>query len=228
MAKWTAAEVRQLQHDLNAFTNKHLLGVAPLIVDGQRGHSTNKRIRFVKYYLGFSRKNINASAGKRFRWRLAHPKRMQKNTKWERLRIKHALKRRYVQRREYRRERRRLRKWRNRKGFATWEGKAVPAWTVYWLELARREGWRGIVTSGIRTPAYSEHLCFVMCGRPSCPGRCAGRSSNHNMLPDQGFPHGCLDVSDYARFGQIMKAHGSPLHNALGAQDPVHFSPSGR
>lgn len=228
MARWTRTEVKQLQRDLNAFTKKFLLGVSPLMTDGRRGRSTNKRIRLVKYYLGYSRKNINSMAGKRFLWRLKNPRRMKRNTKWERLRIKYAVKRRYVQRREYRKERRRLRNWRARGGWATFEGKAVPAWTVYWLQLARREGWRGHVTSGVRTPAYSQHLCFVMCGRPSCPGRCAGLSSNHNMDKHQSYPHGALDVSDYAKFGEIMRRHNSPLHNALGARDPVHFSKSGR
>lgn len=104
----------------------------------------------------------------------------------------------------------------------------IPAWMVPWLEKSRAAGWTGVVVSGVRTPEYSESLCFNMCGAPSCPGRCAGRASNHNMTPDQGYPYGALDVSDYYRFAAVQVDIGSPLRNALGAQDPVHFSVSGR
>ena len=104
----------------------------------------------------------------------------------------------------------------------------VPAWMVPWLDKSRSAGWGGVVVSGVRTPEYSESLCYSMCGAPSCPGRCAGRASNHNMTENQGYPYGALDVSDYYNFGAIQKRIGSPLINALGAQDPVHYSVSGR
>jgi hypothetical protein len=113
---------------------------------------------------------------------------------------------------------------------AAWNpyGRSVPAWMVPWLDKSRAAGWSGVVVSGVRTPEYSEQLCYNMCGAPSCPGRCAGRASNHNMTADQGYPYGALDVSDYYNFGAIQKRIGSPLINVLGAQDPVHFSVSGR
>lgn len=104
----------------------------------------------------------------------------------------------------------------------------IPNWMIPWLDKSRAAGWYGVVNSGVRTPEYSESLCRNMCGAPSCPGRCAGRASNHNMTADQGEPYGALDVSDYYNFGAIQPRIGSPLKNALGAQDPVHFSVSGR
>ena len=85
-------------------------------------------------------------------------------------------------------------------------------------------GWSGTVTSGYRTPEYSESLCFDMCGAPSCPGTCAGRSSNHS---GKVYPRGAIDVSDEATFGAIMRRLGNPIKNSLGPADPVHFSVSG-
>lgn len=64
-----------------------------------------------------------------------------------------------------------------------------------------------------------------MCGKPQCPGKCAGASSNH---AGSKAPAGAADVSDFVTFGNECKRLGVPLHNALGAQDPVHFSTSGR
>lgn len=107
-------------------------------------------------------------------------------------------------------------------------GRAIPNWMIPWLDRSYAAGWRGVVNSGVRTPEYSESLCYQICGAPSCPGRCAGRSSNHNMVASQGYPYGAVDLSDYYNFGAIQPRIGSPLRNALGAQDPVHFSVSGR
>lgn len=119
---------------------------------------------------------------------------------------------------------------------STFEGVAVPAWMVgrapgpdgshvNWLQKIRDAGWGGVVVSGARTAEHSEELCFSMCGQPSCPGTCAGRSSNH--VVDGGYPVGAVDVSEYTRFGELARKVGAPLINALGAADPVHFSPSG-
>jgi hypothetical protein len=101
-------------------------------------------------------------------------------------------------------------------------GRPVRASLYPHLVWARQHGWRGVVTSGYRTPAYSQSLCYAMCGRPSCPGRCAGTSSNHVRT--------AIDVSDYGTFGQLMKKcpHKPRIYNALGARDPVHYSPNGR
>ena len=114
-------------------------------------------------------------------------------------------------------------------------GKAYDGGQLYWFDgrpvrasiyphlvWARKNGWRGVVTSGYRTPQYSQSLCVAMCGRPSCPGRCAGMSSNHVRT--------AVDLTDYGTFGRLMKSspYTPRIYNALGARDPVHFSPNGR
>jgi len=222
----TGAQVKALQRSLNKFTNRFLKYVTPLRVDGDYGAATKKRIKAVKYYLGYPKAERNAKADAELRWRLRHPKRY--NRRYAPLRrLTTAARRRVRQRKAAEKDHAQLAQ-HHGKGFSVFDGKTVAAWMVPWLQRSRREGWRGTVVSGVRTPEYSEHLCFQMCGRPSCPGRCAGRSSNHNMLPSQGEPFGALDVSDYANFGRIQRQIGSPLRNALGARDPVHFSVSGR
>ena len=108
-------------------------------------------------------------------------------------------------------------------GLATFDGKTVAAWFVEWLEKSRKAGWTGTVVSGYRTPEYSTSLCMARCGQPSCPGTCAGASSNHS---GKVYPAGAVDVTDYTRFESIQWQIGSPLRNDLPI-DPVHFSVSG-
>lgn len=120
-------------------------------------------------------------------------------------------------------------------GYATFEGETVAAWMVgrgpgpngtrvNWLQKIRDTGiWGGVIVSGARTAAYSESLCYGMCGAPSCPGTCAGRSSNHVPVV---YPGGALDVSDYYNFGRAARQVGAPLRNDLPA-DRVHYSVSG-
>jgi hypothetical protein len=111
-------------------------------------------------------------------------------------------------------------------GVGTFDGRAVANVAIPHLKWARAHGWRGTLVSGWRDPNYSKSLCIRICGRPSCPGRCAGLASNHVGATPTRF---AVDVSDYARFGFLMRScpHSPRIHNALGAQDPVHFSPSG-
>jgi hypothetical protein len=102
----------------------------------------------------------------------------------------------------------------------------IPNWMIPWLDKSYAGDWNGVVVSGVRTPAYSQSLCYGMCGHPTCPGTCAGIYSNHNMLPTQGYPYGALDVSDYYTFERVQWAIGSPLKNDL-PYDLVHFSVTG-
>lgn len=95
-----------------------------------------------------------------------------------------------------------------------------------WLAHAKRLGWSGLITSGVRTPEHSVELCEEMCGAPSCPGRCAGLTSNHNCDHGCPYPEGAIDTPDFARFGAIMEEIGGPLRNDLPI-DPVHYSVSG-
>jgi hypothetical protein len=115
-------------------------------------------------------------------------------------------------------------------GTSTFEGGSVQIanWMIPWLKKSREHGWSGYVYSGYRTPAYSESLCQHMCGRPSCSGTCAGRSSNHACPPSATCKpyEGAVDLTDYLRFGQIQYAIGSPLRNHL-PYDRVHYSASG-
>jgi hypothetical protein len=108
-------------------------------------------------------------------------------------------------------------------GLTTFDGVTVAAWFVPWLTKIRNAGWGGHVVSGYRDPAYSTQLCYGMCGAPSCPGRCAGASSNHS---GKVYPAGAVDVTDYYTFERLAYSVGSPLRNHLPA-DPVHFSVSG-
>lgn len=105
----------------------------------------------------------------------------------------------------------------------TFDGKPVVEDLAYWLDLARKHGWRGYMTSGYRSPEYSESLCYGMCGAPSCPGRCAGRASNHAK---REYPGPAADCTDYTNLERILAALGSPYWNDLPI-DPVHFSRSG-
>lgn len=88
-------------------------------------------------------------------------------------------------------------------------------------DRAWARGWRGVLTSGWRSPEYSESLCENMCGNPTCPGRCAGRGSRHSQTPWQ---NGAIDVTDPWKFDSVTPE----LFNALGAADPWHMSTSGR
>lgn len=111
-------------------------------------------------------------------------------------------------------------------GVTRYDGVPVAAWMVPYLQWARENGWRGRLVSGWRDPQYSRNLCMRMCGAPSCPGRCAGTSSNHSgSTPGRG----AVDVSDYVTFERLMaRCPISPkLINRLDARDPVHFSVSG-
>lgn len=107
------------------------------------------------------------------------------------------------------------------------DGKQVPNWIAKWVLKARKEGlWHGYVVSGYRSPEYSTSICQAMCGAPTCPGRCAGASSNHSGLV---YPRGAVDVDLAHRdeFARAMVKLGAPLKNILPTTDPNHFSNSG-
>jgi hypothetical protein len=112
-------------------------------------------------------------------------------------------------------------------GVGTFDGKPVANWFIPYLTWARQNGWQGRLNSGYRTPEYSEQLCYRICQppAPSCPGRCAGRSSSHSQDVK---PKGAIDVSDEARFGELMaRCPFSPrICNDL-PNDRIHFSVTG-
>jgi len=199
-----------------------LKGVHPLMVDGKKGFATNRRIMTVKYYLGYG-SNRDSDVTSLFVRRMRHPNDGQYFPTGM---ISTGRKRRAAQRARY---------YRNQieaylvPGVTTFDGKPVAKCAVPYLNYARAHGWRGGLNSGWRDPLYSQKLCYIMCGAPSCPGKCAGTSSNHVGNTCSRF---AIDVSDYYTFGKIMASMplkpGMPrLHNYLGSRDPVHYSPSG-
>jgi hypothetical protein len=215
----SADEVRRLQKGLNRFTERFLEGVGPIIVDGIKGHATARRIATVKYHLGYTGEaQRSATVKPEFVRRMRHPRSPRRSNP---AMLARAFARRAKQRKAARASAA------PRTGVATFDGRPVAAWLKPYLEWARQNGWKGTLNSGFRDPAYSEKLCISMCGAPSCPGRCAGRASNHVGSSN---PAGAIDVSDYVTFGQLMRRcpYSPRIFNALGAQDPVHFSASGR
>jgi len=62
-----------------------------------------------------------------------------------------------------------------------------------------------------------------MCGAPSCPGRCAGRSSKHAEKGNNG---GAVDLTNPTQFEAIAFRLGLRLHNDLPADLP-HMSATG-
>jgi hypothetical protein len=116
-----------------------------------------------------------------------------------------------------------------------WDGRQVAGWMVgaapgpggerrNWLyDIQQHSAWGGGLYSGYRSPEYSESLCLNMCGRPSCPGLCAGRSSNHSGL---AYPGGAIDVVDWVNFQIGNDRIRGPFTNNLPADRP-HRSASG-
>jgi peptidoglycan hydrolase-like protein with peptidoglycan-binding domain len=214
--KVTKEAVRELQTALNGFTSKHLVGIGQLIVDGEMGPATRKRIRQAKHYLGYTgtaRKTV--AVDDEFLQRLKRPRR-------------HANPRMLARAARRRRKQRKAAKLSRapRAGVDSFDGEPVAAWMKPYLVWARENGWKGTLNSGWRDPAHSERLCFDICNAPKCPGRCAGRSSNHvgNVKPA-----GSIDVSDPAKFGELMRRcpYEPKLKNVLGAKDPWHYSVTG-
>jgi hypothetical protein len=109
-------------------------------------------------------------------------------------------------------------------GLMTVDGKLISVGVGQEVLRIRKGGrWKGYVVSGYRTPAYSEQLCYGMCGHPSCPGTCAGRNTNHAR---KGGRNGAVDLTDYYTFAAECRRLGSWLENHL-SRDLVHFSDSG-
>lgn len=210
------AEVRALQAELNRFTARHLNNVGPLIVDGVNGPATRARIRRVKYWLGYKGpEGRRTAAGPELVKRMRHPRKVNPAM------LARGLKRR-------RRQRALAKKSAvDRAGIVQFDGHAVAAWIEPHLTWARANGWKGTIYSGYRTPEHSEEICRQKCGAPTCPGRCAGRTSNHS---GRIAPAGAVDVSDYVTFGRLMarSPHRPRIRNALPTTDPNHFSESGR
>jgi hypothetical protein len=219
MAEVTKAQWKARQNRLNLFTDATLKGVGKLRLDGVPGPATRKRIRHCKFWLGWDTKNIDGTWNDKFAWHLRYPRRRGRG----KVRVSLATVRRGIQRRlahnVY------WLKSHSKSGVTTYDGVRVARWMVPYLDWARAHGWRGRLVSGYRDPAYSERLCYAICGAPRCPGLCAGRTSNHS---GDVKPAGAVDVSYYYDFRYIIARcpYGPKLVNHL-SRDPVHFSVSG-
>lgn len=215
MAK--SEEVASRQRELNAWTKRYLRNIAPLRVDGVWGHATARRTMSVKWFLGYGKRDAGWNSA--FVRKLRHPHDPRYSPPWQ---LALGANRRRAQRAHAARS-----DSTTGSGIGRYDGRPVAAWMIPHLEFARRHGWSGVLVSGWRDPRYSEQLCYAMCGAPRCPGRCAGSSSNHS---GSVAPRGAIDVSDYYTFGRLMARDDAPtprIFNALGAQDPVHFSAQG-
>jgi hypothetical protein len=210
-------EISRLQADLNRWTERWLTRVPKLQVDGDKGPATNRRIMTVKWYLGYEGER-DGKVTETFKRRMAQPRNPFRSSPAQ---VARGIARRRRQDQEAHDD------LHPRPGVSTYDGRPCAAWLRPYLVWAKEQGWQGTLVSGWRDPVYSEQLCYRMCGAPSCPGRCAGRASNHSGSEK---PKGALDVSDYTRFGQLMQRcpHQPRIFNALGPADPVHFSASGR
>jgi hypothetical protein len=220
----TQIEILKLQRAMNAFVESHpKLGHAPLRVDGELGALTKKRLGEIKYDLGYPRNDIDSTVDERFFAIMKDPNHAI---------LKYSRTKAGVTRGKNRRRRRRaaVRRLKLRAfltpGVTTFDGVPVAKCAVPVLQWCRSRGWTGRLVSGWRSAAYSESLCYRICGSPSCPGKCAGRNTNHTGNSPARF---AIDVSFYDNFRAIV-AH-CPLqphiHNEL-PNDRVHFSPSGR
>jgi hypothetical protein len=215
--------IRRLQNTLNHFVDRYPnLGSSKLRVDGERGQLTRKRFEEVQYDLGYLHENILLTPNDDFYHRVGRPNHVE--PRWGA--TKEAVKR-GQKRRSQRRHAARLNKFQAylKPGVGSFDGVSVARTAIPVLSWCRANGWHGRLVSGYRTPAYSESLCYHMCGRPSCPGRCAGRATNHAYATPDRF---AMDVSDYINFGHVVarcpiRPH---VHNSL-PNDRVHFSPAG-
>lgn len=214
-------EIKPIQHELNLWVKKYLRGVAPLIVDGKRGHATGSRIKWVKWYLGYGKgaKDNSADITSKFVRSLRHPHSLRYNSPRA---LAAAFSRRRHQRAEWKAHQAHAV---SQPGVTTYDGVPVAKCAVPILNWCRGHGWHGRLVSGYRSPEYSDSLCRRMCGAPRCPGLCAGRASNHSGNSPSRF---AVDVSDYYTFGSVVaRCPLSPhIHNAL-PRDRVHYSPSG-
>jgi glycoside hydrolase-like protein len=209
--------VRNLQRVLNEFSARYLEGLAPLVVDGQKGPATKQRIRAVKHYLGYTGPAGTSSAvDQALVRRSQHPRSVKHSSPTM---LARAAKRRRAQRKNAQRS------LMPRAGVATFDGRPVAAWLKPYLVWARAHGWQGTLTSGFRDPLYSEHLCKLKCGAPTCSGTCAGRTSNHSGRIK---PAGAIDVTHPGEFAKLMlRCPLRPrLRNDL-PRDRVHFSVTG-
>jgi hypothetical protein len=208
---------RKLQRLLNQFTRRYLHGLVPLAEDGAIGPLTKKRIRDVKYYLGYGgrgRRSAKVDAALLRRIRRPGSPRFSNPAMLARARARRRKQKKVA-----------VESGRPLAGVVVYDTKPVAAWMVPYLDWARAHGWHGVLASGFRTPAESEHLCIRLYGRPRVEGKCGGLTSNHFGIRK---PAGAIDVTDYVRFAELMSR--CPLQPKIKNDLPAdrgHFSLTG-
>jgi len=112
------------------------------------------------------------------------------------------------------------------------DGHPVANWIAREVLWARRNGWSGTVTSGVRSVAEQRQACINVCGNPNgCPGTCAKPgSSNHQGIL---YPAGAIDVGSEDQARQlilILRSYPGVSRLRWGAlpNDRVHLSATGR
>lgn len=243
MTVHTRQEIEGVQRALNSFLKDRTLGYPALKVDGRAGNATDARIKDAKFLLGYTESRVDSSFGDELMWRLHNPSKTHAKSKVAPFTVDKSA----IQRGKSRRTARRKAVVRNHAkaiittGVTYYDGVPVAKAAVFYLDYARHTGvdgrkWGGRLSSGWRDPVYSRGICIQKCGAPSCPGICAGLSSNHvgqKLVLNGPGSQFALDVTDYIDFGHIMShmpaeaLEGRPrLSNHLPA-DPVHYSPTG-
>ncbi len=203
------ADVKEFQRALNRHATK---GHPPVKADGYYGHESHRLFLYTAWERGYPtttlRRGATPWAQRRLESRWPRPRAMVKTA-----RSRRGKKNPYLQPPP-------------RGPFTNVDGKVLATWIANIVIKVRAGGrWKGHVISGYRTPAYSESLCYAMCGAPSCPGRCAGRATNHSRFV---YPGGAVDVDAASTwvFRAELKRLGLDLQNNL-PNDINHYSQAG-
>lgn len=224
--------IEHFQRGLDGELNRHGFPWRKIKIDGVPGEHTFDAASMVAYCLGFSREEIHKISKKH---EVSH--------RDELILIGKERRTAAMIRRGHEREPhlKKLRE-RHRQGhfppapaggeWVMFDGREVAKWIAEVLDKARESGaWNGVVMSGRRDPAYSEHLCIEMCGAPTCAGRCAGRNSKHAGPPSfKGVPfEGAVDVTDYSGLRRYCEEHAPQLRGGgqVLPSDLPHFSHEG-
>lgn len=215
-----AHNVAVFQRRWNDYNRKRGLHYHLLAVDGKSGHQTRVALQLARYYLGLGTeqwgRNPTGTPSDAFVHLLGFP-------------FEGSMKRRNLATTRCKARVQRVAASRKPKavhGLVWMDGKQCAAWIARWLLRARTNKarrWLGALVSGFRTAAYSITLCIRMCGRVSCPGKCAGAATHHTGIE---FPNGAADLSDFWNGREVLHEIGAPLTNHL-PYDPVHVSNSG-
>jgi hypothetical protein len=220
--------IRTLQKAVNETLDNAEVDWLKIPVDGKLGPLTRKHARAAGSWQGLSREHLieigegHIHPGK-FVWDvLTHHEPMSREMKHRhQQRLHHFKELRYHHKHPPQIE-----------GLVEYDGHQLPGWIAEINKEARASGeWKGGVISGVRSPEYSEHLCIIMCGMPTCPGRCGGRFTNHACPPSgKGVKYeGAEDVTDPAGLQSFCRKHNKPLHGngEVLPADLNHFSHEG-